>query len=193
MSGVDYLFYPDEKEIYFKDELSILAPKKRGFILDGMKRIGHFNGVLQVVLKLLNIVNPNKVYFGKKDAQQLILIQQMVTELFLDIEIVPIEIVRDRDMLAFSSRNIYLSKDERQKSLAIPTSLELASKLIMGGERNSKKIVKVILKTLQNLKIEYVEILRRDLEQIENIEIGNSIILIAVKVGKTRLIDNLWI
>jgi len=193
LSGVDYLFYPNIQEVYFKDELLILAPKKRGFILDGLKRVGHFNGVLQVVLKLLNIVNPSKAYFGKKDAQQLILIQQMVKELFLDIKIVPVEIIRDRDMLALSSRNIYLSKDERAKALAIPKSLEMVSKLIMNGERDSNIVIENILNSMQNLDIEYVEVLKRDLEQIEKIEIGNTVILIAVKVGKTRLIDNLWI
>jgi len=191
--GVDYLFYPNLEEIYFKDELSILAPKKRGFILDGFKRVGHFNGVLQIVLKLFNIVNPTKAYFGKKDAQQLILIQQMVKELFLDVEIVPAEIVRDSDRLALSSRNIYLSNLERKEALAIPKSLEMVSKLVMAGERSSKKIKNLIEENMENLDIEYVEIMQQDLEKLENIQIGNTIILIAVKIGKTRLIDNLWI
>jgi pantoate--beta-alanine ligase len=193
LSGVDYIFLPDAKEIYFRDEISITAPKKRGFILEGFQRVGHFNGVLQVVLKLFNIVKPHRAYFGKKDAQQLILIQQMVRDLFLDIEIVPMNIVRDKDMLALSSRNSYLSKEERNSALSIPQSLEIASKLIMSGEREISKVRDAILKKLENIEIEYVEILGRDLQNISKIDIGKTIILIAVRVGKTRLIDNLWI
>jgi len=193
LSEVDVIFYPNPNELYFSDEVSILAPKRNGFILDGMKRVGHFNGVLQVVLKLLNIVKPNKAYFGKKDAQQVILIQEMVKQLFLDIEIIPAEIVRDSDGLALSSRNIYLSKDERKKALAIPKSLELASKSIMQGEREISKIRNIIFETLKDTEIDYIEIRKRNLSRLEKIEISNTIILIAVKIGKTRLIDNIWI
>lgn len=193
ISGVDYIFFPESSEIYFSDELMILAPKKGGYILDGFKRVGHFNGVLQVVLKLLNIVNPDKAYFGKKDAQQLILIQKMTKELFLNVKIIPVDIVRDFDGLALSSRNIYLSKNERKKALSIPKSLEKVSKLIIDGERNINIIRDSIYSQLEKLDIEYIEILSRDLEIQQNIEISNTIILVAVQIGKTRLIDNLWI
>jgi len=193
IAGVDYLFLPSADDIYFKDELSILAPKERGFILEGFHRVGHFNGVLQIVLKLFNIVKPHRAYFGKKDAQQLALIQQMVKELFLDIEIVPIEIVRDSDGLALSSRNIYLSKEERKKALAIPNSLKKASKMVMSGERAIDKIRDAIDRELEDIDVEYISIVGRDFKPIEMVEIGNTIILIAGKVGSTRLIDNIWI
>lgn len=193
LSGVDYIFLPSVDEIYFEDELSILAPKERGFILEGLQRVGHFNGVLQIVLKLFNIVKPHRAYFGKKDAQQLALIQQMVRELFLDIEIVSVDIVRDRDGLALSSRNIYLSKEEREKALSIPNSLKIASKMVMSGERCIDIIKNAISKELRELNVEYISIMRRDFKPIEKIEVGNTIILLAVKVGSTRLIDNIWI
>jgi pantoate--beta-alanine ligase len=193
LSGVDYIFLPDVDEVYFSDELSILAPKERGFTLEGFHRIGHFNGMLQIVLKLLNIVQPQNAYFGKKDAQQLALIQQMVKELFLRVNIVPVDIIRDRDGLALSSRNRYLSHSERDRALAIPKSLEIGSKLIMSGERSTSVIINRMLNALQELDIDYVEIVRRDFQNIESVEIGNSIILVAVRVGNTRLIDNMFV
>lgn len=193
LAGVDCLFTPTTDQLYFDDEVAILAPKIRGYILEGKERIGHFNGVLQIVLKLFNIVKPHRAYFGKKDTQQLILIQQMVRDLFLDIEIVPVETVRDLDGLALSSRNIYLSKSERAKALAIPNSLKLASKMVMGGERDIEKIREAISKELQDLEVEYIAIVDRKLQPIQRVEVGNTIILLAVRVGSTRLIDNIWI
>ena len=193
LSGVDYLFLPSINELYSRDEVAILAPKNRGFILEGERRVGHFNGVLQVVLKLFNIVQPHQAYFGKKDAQQLILIQQMVKNLFLDINIVPVETVRDNDGLALSSRNVYLSSNERVKALAIPNSLKTVSKMVMDGEREVSIIKSKITYELQGLKIEYIAIVDKDLQPVRKIEIGNTIILIAVKIGSTRLIDNIWL
>jgi pantoate--beta-alanine ligase len=193
IADVDIIFLPKVNEIYNKDDISILAPIRRGYILEGFSRAGHFNGVLTVVFKLFNIVKPHRAYFGKKDAQQLILIQQMVRDLYLDIKIIPIDIVRDRDGLALSSRNIYLSEIERISARAIPNSLLSASRLIMSGERNIYKIESKIKSELIDLKIDYVAILKRDLTKIDEVEMGNSIILIACKVGGVRLIDNLWI
>ncbi len=193
LANVDIIFLPTVNEIYKSDDISVISPIKRGYILEGFSRPNHFNGVLTVVLKLFNIVQPTKAYFGKKDAQQLILINQMVQDLYLNIEIVPIDIVRDRDGVALSSRNVYLSQDDRIIARAIPNSLISASKLIMTGERNIIKIETHIKNELKNLQIEYVSILKRDLTQIDQIEMGNSIILIACKVGGVRLIDNLWI
>lgn len=117
---VDYLFKPDITTMYEDDEVLVKAPKSQGFILEGFTRPGHFDGVLQVVLKLFNIVNPANAYFGKKDAQQLSLITQMVRNLYLDINIVPCDIVRESDGLAMSSRNVYLSEEERKKRYSSP-------------------------------------------------------------------------
>ena len=195
LAGVDILFMPDTKDIYTKDEPTLIAPKIRGYILEGAKRPGHFNGVLQIVMKLLNLVNPTKAYFGKKDAQQLILIEQMVKTYFMKSEIIGCEIVRDRDGLALSSRNIYLSPDERKRALTISKSLKRAAKLIQSGELDSSKIIEQMEHIMQNEvnKIEYIAVTNRALEPIKRVELGNSIILVAVRVGKTRLIDNIWI
>jgi len=193
LAGVDVLFLPTNKEIYNHIEPKIIAPNQKAYILEGLKRPGHFDGVLRVVLKLLNIVNPTKAYFGKKDAQQLYLIQNMVSSLFLHTEVIPCEIVREDDGLALSSRNIYLSTKERKEALNISKSLKLASKAMMKGEFNSDNLKKIMKETMKNLEIDYVEIIDREFNKIDKIALKQSIIVIAAKVGNTRLIDNLWI
>ena len=161
--------------------------------MEGLKRPAHFDGVLQVVLKLLNITTPTRAYFGKKDAQQLYLISKMARELFLDVEVVACEIVRDYEGLALSSRNIYLSNDEKQKALLIPKSLKKSSDLVINGELETQQIKAKMREVLADVEIEYVEIVDRKFRLLKTLEIHNSIILVAVKVGKTRLIDNIWI
>ena len=196
LANVDFLFMPDINTMYKKDEILIKAPKTKGFILEGEKRPGHFDGMLQVVLKLFNIVKPTNAYFGKKDAQQLSLINQMVKNFYLDINIIECEIIREMDGLAYSSRNIYLSKTDRIEALCISKSLKLAAKLIGSGELNSTKIYDIIYDTLimsPNIEIEYITIVNRNFQYIKNIQVKDSIILIAVKIGNTRLIDNIWI
>ncbi|MEA3553199.1 MAG: pantoate--beta-alanine ligase [Campylobacterota bacterium] len=196
LCGVDYLFMPDITTMYEKDELSIKAPKTKGFILEGFKRPGHFDGMLQIVLKLLNIVNPTNAYFGKKDAQQLSLITQMVKNLYLDTNIVACDIIREDDGLAYSSRNVYLSKEQRELALHISKSLKLVAKLIGSNQMDCKVLIDSTynyLNQYSDIDIEYVEIVNYEFEKIDNIEIQNSIILIAVKIGNTRLIDNIWI
>ncbi|MBW6487706.1 pantoate--beta-alanine ligase [Sulfurimonas sp.] len=193
LSGVDVLFFPDVDDIYTKDEASILAPKARGFVLEGESRPGHFNGVLTVVMKLLNIVNPTRAYFGKKDAQQLNLISLMVRDFFMDVEIVPVDTVREKDGLALSSRNAYLSKEEREEALKIATSLRNATAMVMRGVLDSKEITSKMREILSPMHIFYVEILNREFNQISHVEIGNTVILVEVRVGTTRLLDNIWL
>ncbi|MDD5548062.1 MAG: pantoate--beta-alanine ligase [Sulfurovaceae bacterium] len=195
VAGVDILFMPTAKDMYSDDELKLLAPKVRGYVLDGFNRPGHFDGVLQVIMKLLNLVNPDNAYFGKKDAQQLSLISQMAENYFLGANIVPCDIVRDSDGLALSSRNIYLTKEERTKALSIPASLQKATQIIISGELDTNIIKNNMIDILNKnvSSIDYVEIVNRDFEKIEKIELKNTIILVAAKVGQTRLIDNLWI
>ncbi len=194
-AGVDIVFMPTIDSIYNKDELLISAPKIRGFILEGAKRPGHFDGVLQVVMKLFNITNPTNAYFGKKDAQQLALITQMAKDYFLDVNIVPCDIVRDNKGLALSSRNVYLSEDEKQKALSLSASLKLASDMIAKGELDTTKIEKamqeLLLKSVD--KLDYVAIVDREFNRLEKVEIGNTILLVAAFVGTTRLIDNIWV
>ena len=191
--GVDALFIPSENSIYSSDEIRFLAPKIKGYILEGFYRAGHFNGVLQIVLKLLNLISPNRAYFGKKDAQQLYLIKKMVDDLFIDTKIVECEIVRETDGLALSSRNIYLSSKERERALSLSRSLKVATNLIISGKRESKEIKDAMLKELEVDKLDYIEIVDRDFNIIEEIELKNSIILVAAHVGNTRLIDNMWV
>jgi pantoate--beta-alanine ligase len=193
LAGVDVLFMPQNDVMYAPLEPSIVAPSSKAYILEGFSRPGHFDGVLRVVLKLFNLAKPTRAYFGKKDAQQLYLIQNMVQTLFVDIEIVPCEIVREEDGLALSSRNVYLTPKERQEALLLSKSLKVATRVIMAGERATEPIKAEMLNTLKPLAGEYVEILNRDFDTISHIEIGNTLILVCAKVGTTRLIDNLWI
>lgn len=193
LAGVDILFMPTPDAMYFAIEPVILAPSSKAYVLEGFARPGHFDGVLRVVLKLFNLTKPNRVYFGKKDAQQLYLIQNMVRSLFFDLAIVACEIVREGDGLALSSRNIYLNSQERQEALKLCESLKTATRLVIQGERDIAKIQAEMLTTLEPLHVEYVTILNRDFDTISTLEIGNSIILVCAKVGTTRLIDNLWI
>jgi pantoate--beta-alanine ligase len=134
-----------------------------------------------------------RAYFGKKDAQQLILIELMVKDYFLNVEIVPCEIVRDSDGLALSSRNLYLKSKERVEALAISRSLKRASKLVMQNILDRDSIVKEMREVMKGIEIEYIAIVNREFKEIDRVEITNTIILVASKVGGVRLIDNIWI
>ena len=193
LGGVDILFFPQISDMYGCDEVSLLAPKVRGFVLEGASRPGHFNGVLTVVMKLLNIVNPTRAYFGKKDAQQLNLITLMVKQLFMSVEIIPVDTLRDTDGLALSSRNAYLSSSEKKDALKIPFSLYIASKMVSKNILSVKEITNAMREHLAPLEISYVEIVNREFESIKNIELKNTIILVEAKVGETRLLDNIWL
>ena len=190
LSGVDVLFYPES--MYEADEVSVCAPAIRGYILEGASRPGHFDGMLTIVLKLLNAVHPAKVYFGKKDAQQLALIAQMVRNFNMNIEIVPMETVREKDGLALSSRNVYLDTTQRTEALKLSASLKESTKMVMQGNRKSSELQKAMLAILEPLEVEYVAIVNRSFESISEVVIGDTIVLVAARVGVTRLIDNVW-
>ena len=193
LCGVDYLFYPDASEMYGEDEVSLNAPNVRGYILEGTSRPGHFSGVLTVVMKLLNIVRPTRAYFGKKDAQQLMLIQEMVKHLFMDVTIVPCDTVREEDGLALSSRNVYLSPEERRESLKISRSLERAAKLVGRGVVDTDALIAEMESVLDPLDIEHIAVVDRAFNPLQTVEPGNTIILVEAVVGTTRLLDNIWI
>ncbi len=193
MSGVDVLFFPHAQDIYGNDEASIVAPHVRGYMLEGFSRPSHFNGVLTVVMKLLNIVSPTRAYFGKKDAQQLNLISLMVKQFFMCVEIIAVDTIRESDGLALSSRNVYLSSVERKEALKISSSLYLAGNLVTKDVLHVESIKKQMRDILVPLEIFYVEILNRDFEYIKEVEIGNSIVLVEVKAGNTRLLDNIYL
>lgn len=192
LSGVDVLFYPDVSAMYGSDEVSIKAPDVRGYVLEGASRPGHFDGVLTVVMKLLNMVRPTRVYFGKKDAQQLALITQMCENFFMNVEIVPCETVRESDGLALSSRNVYLNEHERKEALKLSAALKEATKMVMQGNLCVADIQNTMKGILEALTIEYVVIVNRRFEALPEVAIGDTIVLVAVRVGATRLIDNVW-
>jgi pantoate--beta-alanine ligase len=190
-AGVDVVFNPASDTMYDHEEVDIKAPVSLNSILEGACRPGHFDGVLRIVLKLLNIVKPSRLYLGRKDAQQLALIEKMVRDFFIDVEICPCELIREKDGLAMSSRNALLSGTERTSALCLSRALAEASRLVDAGERD----VEVLKLAMSNFlspatKVEYVEIRRRDFSLIPEVELGNSIGLIAAFFGKTRLIDN---
>jgi pantoate--beta-alanine ligase len=189
---VDYLFMPEISTMYSKEEILIKAPNK-SYILEGLTRPGHFDGVLQVVLKLFGITQPTNAYFGKKDAQQLSLITQMVKDLFLPINIIPCEIIRESDGLAMSSRNVYLDKQQRADSLLLSKSLYTAASLIAKEERCTKVLKDKIHEVMQDLDIEYIAIVDKEFNEIKTIELNNTVILIVVRFGQTRLLDNIWL
>ena len=194
LANVDILFMPTVDAMYQKDELALLAPAIGGYILEGQKRPTHFDGMLQIVMKLLNVSGATRAYFGKKDAQQLALISQMVKHYFMDVEIVPCDIVREENGLALSSRNAYLSGDEKNRALCLARSLQSATKMVIAGEYSSEVIKAQMLEVLQEAdRVEYVAIVDRGFNPLSKVEIGNTIILVAAWVGKPRLIDNIWI
>ena len=192
-AGAALVFNPEPSEMYFDNKSTSVSVSNLTSVLCGAKRPGHFDGVCLVVSKLLNIVTPDKSYFGEKDAQQVAVLRRMVRDLNLDVEIVACPIIREEDGLAKSSRNTYLSKDERKAALVLSKSLELAKDSLKNGERNAIKLKEVIKAELSKeplAKIDYVEIVDSDsLETVELIE-KSVLIPIAVYIGKTRLIDN---
>jgi pantothenate synthetase (EC 6.3.2.1) len=192
-AGVDVVFAPEDQEMYpqlpsVKIDIPGLTDR-----LEGAYRPGHFNGVAIVVLKLLHIVQPDRAYFGEKDYQQLKVVERLVKDLSLPVEIVPVPTVREEDGLACSSRNVYLSPEERQSALAIYKSFLLAQKLFQSGNTGANLLKEAIkdflLKHPHVRKIDYVEITDEELNPVEEVKEGDRI-LVALYVGNTRLIDN---
>jgi len=193
--GVDILFMPGDTEMYAPPFRTWVDVRELDSKLCGRSRPGHFRGVATVVLKLFNLVRPQRAYFGQKDAQQALVLRQMVRDLGLPVRLRVLPIVRDADGLALSSRNVYLSSAERRAALALPRSLELAKAMIREGEARSRalrKAVEAAIAAEPLLTLDYVAVVRlQDLEEAPRIEAGNTLIAAAVRVGKTRLIDNL--
>lgn len=192
-NGASLIFNPSVEEMYTDGFSTFVDLNNLTSGLCGKSRPTHFRGVCTVVSKLFNIVNPDKAYFGQKDAQQLSIIKQMVTDLNFDIEIVSCPIVREADGLAKSSRNTYLSKEERQASTIINKSLKKAKSLIKSGEKDSKNVIDFIKNEINKeplAKIDYISIVdNKTIKNIKTIEDG-SLIAVAVFIGNTRLIDN---
>ena len=192
-AGAALVFHPEPSEMYEDDFSSFVDMNTLTGGLCGKTRPIHFRGVCTVVAKLFNIVTPDRAYFGQKDAQQLAVIRHMVSDLSFGIEIVGCPIIREEDGLAKSSRNTYLSAEERKAALILSQSLKDGKALVEAGEKDAAKIKKVItdkINTEPLAKIDYVEVVDwKTLEPVSTID-APILTAIAVYIGKTRLIDN---
>lgn len=192
-AGADLIFAPEASEMYASDFSSFVDMTGPTDELCGLRRPGHFRGVCTVVSKLFNIVKPDRAYFGQKDAQQLAVIRRMTRDLSFDIEIVGCPIVREEDGLAKSSRNTYLSDEERKAAVVISRSLKAGREMIENGENSASKVTGAITELIESeplAKIDYIKAVNANsIEPVENIS-GRVLIAAAVYIGKTRLIDN---
>lgn len=192
--SADCVFVPDVVEVYppgYKTGVEVHDLQDK---LCGKSRPGHFRGVATVVLKLFNMVSPDRAFFGRKDAQQVVIIKQMVKDLNLPVEIVACPIVRESDGLAMSSRNSYLSPEERKAALVLSQSLQKAAGLVAAGERESKRIINAVRSMVNKeplARLDYVEVV--DLNELRPLIklSGDVLIALAVYIGRTRLIDNI--
>jgi pantoate--beta-alanine ligase len=191
--GVDVIYYPSNQEMYPPNYQTYITVEGVTDNLCGLSRPGHFRGVATVCAKLFNAVKPHIAIFGKKDFQQLTTIKRMVQDLNLDLEIIGMATTREPDGLAMSSRNIYLSAEERKSALSLSRSLKMAKQLYEQGERDAAVIVGKIKRQIESnpyTRIDYVQICdtttMKDVARLE----GECVVALAVRVGKTRLIDN---
>ena len=195
-AGTDILFVPSDEEIYPDSFHTYIQVEELSGRLCGVSRPIHFRGVATIVAKLFNIVKPTKAYFGWKDAQQLIILKKMVKDLNMDVEVVGLPTVREKDGLAISSRNKYLSKQERKIAPILYQALVKAKKMVNSGENNSARVLqqaKDLIKKKKGVKIDYLKAINLiDLKDAKKIK-KNTLIAIAAWIGKTRLIDNVII
>jgi len=201
--GADIIFAPGANEMYPEGFSTYVNVEKLTDTLCGASRPGHFRGVATIVAKLFNIACPDIAYFGQKDAQQAIVIKRMVRDLNMPVKIKVMPIVREKDGLAMSSRNVYLNSEERAQALYIYRSLKLAQRLFNKGERGSKEIIKKMRQVIvgdgrdrplhsgNNVKIDYISIV--DTEELKDVKriSGKTLVAVAVRIGNTRLIDNI--
>ncbi|MGM0471480.1 MAG: pantoate--beta-alanine ligase [Bacillota bacterium] len=194
--GVDIVFAPPVDEIYLPQAVTKVVVEELTDQLCGACRPNHFTGVTTIVAKLFNIIDPDRAYFGQKDAQQVVVVRRMVKDLNFDLEIETIPIQREEDGLAVSSRNQYLDQQEREAATVLFESLQLGRKLINDGERSAEVVRDSIINQIQSeplAEIDYVEVVDHNtLEPCTKLE-GEILIALAVYVGQARLIDNLML
>jgi pantoate--beta-alanine ligase len=194
--GVDILFFPPVEEMYPPGSKTIVSVKDITDALCGASRPGHFDGVATVVTKLFNIVQPDYAFFGMKDAQQVAVITQMVRDLNMPVEVVPCPIIREADGLAMSSRNVYLSDEERKQALVLSRSLKKAQEMVERGARDVTALREAITAIIQEsplAEIDYIEIRSYpELAPLTELR-GSCLIALAVRFGRTRLIDNIML
>lgn len=194
-SGADYLFAPGPGEMYGKDHGTSVDVGPVSECLEGLSRPGHFRGVATVVAKLFNITKPDVAVFGQKDAQQTVVIRRLIEDLNFSIELIVAPTVREEDGLAMSSRNIYLSPPERAESTVLYRSLLRADELVRRGERDCRVIrdaIAAMIASGPSAKIDYISIAAADtLRELTCLETGQRVLIsLAVRIGRTRLIDN---
>lgn len=192
-SGTDLVFNPSVEEMYPVPQLTFTEVTRVSERLCGASRPGHFQGVATVVLKLFNVVQPDRAYFGEKDMQQLAVIRRMVRDLNLPVTVVGVPTVRESDGLALSSRNQYLNPEQRKAAPALYRALQEGEKVVRGGEKDSARVRETALKVLRqepSIKVEYLEIVDpEEIQPVTTIE-GPVRIAAAIWLGSTRLIDN---
>lgn len=191
--GVDYLFTPEASEIYPLGSCTVVEALGLADVLEGASRPGHFRGVATVVLKLFEIVKPHVAAFGQKDAQQAVIVRRMVADLMLDVEILVLPTVRDEDGVALSSRNAHLTDDERLAARAIPLAMRAAEKRVGDGEWDAEAVIeaaRTVLESEPRLSVDYVALVDPVTLQAVGELTGEAFLLLAVRVGKTRLLDN---
>lgn len=194
MAGVDLVFAPADNEMYPEENLTWVEVEELTENLCGKSRPGHFRGVTTVCMKLFNIVCPDVVFFGQKDAQQAAIIKRMVKDMNLALEMVICPTVREKSGLAVSSRNKYLTEEERKEASLLYESLAKCEKMVSDGERGSKKLINAMREVIDKsskIEIEYISI--TDAETLLDVEIieQNVLVALAAKIGNTRLIDNM--
>jgi len=193
-AGVDAIFNPSVEEMYPRGYCTYVDVERITGKLCGLSRPGHFRGVATVVTKLFNIVKPDLALFGQKDAQQALVIKRMAADLNMKLEVVTAPTVREADGLAMSSRNVYLTPEQRRAATVLFRSLSRARDAFRTGERDAAKICQLVVDLIKAeplVEIDYVEIYSHpELDPVERIE-GPVLLAIAVKIGKTRLIDNI--
>lgn len=192
-AGASLIFHPEPENMYFDDFCTYIDMENLTKGLCGKTRPTHFRGVCTVVGKLFNIVQPDRAYFGQKDAQQLAVIRRMVRDLNFNLEIVGCPIIREEDGLAKSSRNTYLSPEERKAAVILHKGLTKGEEMVRAGEKNAavvKKAIRDIIESEPLAKIDYVEIVDFDNIQEKEVLDGSVLAAVAVYIGKTRLIDN---
>ncbi|MEJ5997473.1 pantoate--beta-alanine ligase [Corynebacterium sp. H130] len=190
-AGADAVFAPTPREMYPNQPRTVIHPGNLGSILEGASRPTHFAGVLTVVNKLFHITNASHAIFGEKDYQQLILIQQMVTDLNLDVHVIGAPIVRETDGLALSSRNTYLSEDERELALTLSAALTSGAYVAGDGPDAVLKAARAVIDAVPSIELDYLELKGANLGDVD--PAGANRLLVAARVGSTRLIDNIGI
>jgi pantoate--beta-alanine ligase len=194
---VDAVFAPQPKDMYFEDRSAWVNEESLSRFLCGARRIGHFKGVCTVVSKLFNLFQPQVACFGKKDAQQLLILERMIRDLDFPIKVIECPLIREKSGLALSSRNKYLSPEEKKQALVLSQSLKAAKEAVSSGKSANqvRNLITKIITSAPLAKIDYVSVVDRGtLEEVKSFKPGQKILIaLAVYFGTTRLIDNVWL